>query len=262
MHGSSLPSEDVENALIARESRKDKEDEQKKRSSDRIESHLLKAVEDSKDAGSKIRAYIELGHFYRTKRRQHDALVSFEHAVSTAEGLEKTDPLYAQALIESGEAHMRLGDFEKALKLLRKAEKTVRPGNEFAETVPRIQERIAWIYRCQGDDAAARDLLKQAKEGAARFGKQTAEYRVALIEEALFAMDRKDSAQVQKLSQEIDSLSTTEGAAFGKVFLRIAARNCRKRGELEQEDFLADKSDFFSTLEKRRPARTANNTEE
>lgn len=248
-----LPGEDVEDALIARENRKSDEDAEKERAAQRQEEKLLAAVKSSTDTAASVRALVDLGNFYRSRRQPHDALTTMERAVEIAQKLDKTDPVYSRAVIELGEVQLRMGNYNEALEQFEIAQKVLTPAaNEFGESIPRVQERIAWVYRCQGDSRKAEKVLKQAKEGALGLGKDTGDYRVALIEEAVFALDRKDNATAKRLSQEIDSLPTNGGASFGKVFLRIAARNCRKNGELEQEDFLADKSDFFSGMEKRR----------
>jgi tetratricopeptide (TPR) repeat protein len=247
-----LPGEDVQKLLFRREKSKQVEEQQDDDRNKRIEHKLIKNVRAAQKAHNPegtVRAEIELGKFYRTKRRGHDAVEALERAVNLSDTLDPKNGLVAEASIQLGEAFLRLHNYEEALGVYNRAAKVLTVPNEFGETAARIDVRRAWVLRCLGRTDEANAVVAKALRSAA---KDTSAYRVALLEKAIMQLDAGDKKSVEAINKQVAALPEIpiKEASFGKIFVRLCARNCRKKGQLEQQDYLEDNSEYWATAEK------------
>lgn len=253
---SMLPGDDVEKLLFKREAGKEVEVKVKEQANRLLEQKLTRQLaerENAHDLDGTVRAELKLGDFYLAKRRAHDAREAYLQAAKLAEGLENGNSLVVRASVKLGESLMRLNKHQNALNCFERAGEALNGPNEFGETPSRIAVRKAWALHCLDQDKEAKQILAVAKRDAEKKDKDTSAYRIALLEEAVLAMDAGNKTRAGEVSKQLAAMPevSVKDGSFGKIFLRVCAKNCRKRGQPEQEDLLDEASEYWADAEKR-----------
>jgi tetratricopeptide (TPR) repeat protein len=201
---------------------------------------VVSAAEKSGDKLAILDAMRNLAIFYTDHRRHRDADLVMAKLVPIADQIKGEEahrvPIYAEA----GDCSLRRQKYEQAISFYNKALALITSESELTENRVKLWERIAWAQRCLDKPVLAEQTARKAlKVARSSYGRQSGEYRIALTELAIFALDRADQQSFAKYQSELKSIKKTiYHGPFGRQFLRMCTRQCRLKEQGPQEDFL------------------------
>lgn len=217
-------------------------DEQQK---EKLESDVQR-LQNSGDHQGHVRALMALAKFHKVRRSNRECEVALQRAVEVCAELPKDAKIRGHAYLDLGDAYLRNRKYDEALEMFQRAQTRLSAQELGHENAAQVLERIAWAYRSQKNMKTAQKTAEKALKLANQtYGKNSAVYRVAMIELAVLAMDRGDRAETDRIVAELDGLQTQTETPFARQFIRTCARQCRRDEQSAQEDFLEAQSKVF-----------------